>query len=25
VRITPVRIIAFWIDSEGHGANARSV
>jgi pyridoxamine 5'-phosphate oxidase family protein len=25
VRITPVRIIAFGIDSEGYGANARSV
>jgi pyridoxamine 5'-phosphate oxidase family protein len=25
VRITPVRIIAFGIDSEGPGANARSV
>ena len=25
VRITPVRIIAFGIDSEGYAANARSV
>ena len=25
VRITPFRVIAFGIDSEGHGTNARSV
>jgi pyridoxamine 5'-phosphate oxidase family protein len=25
VRITPVRVIAFGIDSEGYGSNARSV
>lgn len=25
VRITPFRVIAFGIDSEGHGANARAV